>query len=230
MTEREVDRLRVGVDHHPEHRRELRKPAARAGLVQPHAARVAEHQVLQHGQRGDQRRVLVDGADPELQCDARRGDLRLDALDRDRPGVRPVQSGEDPDQRRLSGAVLPEQAVHLAAAERQVDPVIREHTREPLRDPGELDDRRVGRCAHPGRLSVLQERAARGGKKTTAGGVRDRTDYLISLFTSPALLAAGILIAPLRIFARAAVISAQVFAGMYFVFSSEMPPFFRFRS
>ena len=67
-------------------------------------------------------------------------------------------------------------------------------------------------------------------KKTTAGGVRDRMDYLISLFTSPALLAAGILTAPLRIFARAAVISAQVFAGMYLVFSSEMPPFFRFRS
>ena len=54
--------------------------------------------------------------------------------------------------------------------------------------------------------------------------------YLISFWTSPALLAAGILIEPLMIFALAAVISAQAEAGMYFDFSSEMPPFFRLRS
>ena len=74
------------------------------------------------------------------------------------PGVRPVQAGQDADQGRLAGAVLAEQAVHLAAAEGQVDPVVREHARERLRDPYELDDRRVGRFAHPGRLSVLEER------------------------------------------------------------------------
>ena len=71
--------------------------------------------------------MLVDGADPELERGARRGDRRLDALDPDRPGVGPDEPGEDPDQRRLAGAVLAEQAVHLAAAERQVDPVVREH-------------------------------------------------------------------------------------------------------
>ena len=63
----------------------------------------------------------------------------------------------------------------------------------------------------------------------TAGAATSQ-DYLISCWTCPALLAAGILILPLMIFALAAVISAQVLAGMYFDFNSEMPPFFRLRS
>ena len=65
---------------------------------------------------------------------------------------------------------------------------------------------------------------------TTAGGATLRASYLISFWTSPALLAAGILIEPLMILAFAAVISPQTFAGMYFDFSSEMPPFVRLRS
>ena len=64
----------------------------------------------------------------------------------------------------------------------------------------------------------------------STAGAATLQDYLISFWTWPALLAAGILIVPLMIFAFAAVISAQVFAGMYFDFSSEMPPFFRLRS
>ncbi len=59
---------------------------------------------------------------------------------------------------------------------------------------------------------------------------RSPGSYLISFWTSPALLAAGILIEPFMILAFAAVISAQTFFEMYFDFSSEMPPFFRLRS
>src|SRR4029078_380704 len=121
------------------------------------------------------------------------------------------------------GAVLAEQAVHLPGAKRQVDPVVREHARERLRDPDELDDRRVGRCAHPGRLSVVQRAQRPRCGSSTARGTKDQSAYLIRLLTSPALLAAGILTEPARIFARAGVISAQTFAGMHFVLLSAMP-------
>ena len=153
----EVDCVCVGVDLDAEQPGELGEALPRAFLVQPQPPRVAQHQVLEDGQRRNQRRVLRDGADAQLERGAGRRDHRLDPLDPDRARVGAVQAGEDADQSGLASAVLAEQAVHLTAAEGQVDAVVREHTRERLRDPLELDDRRVGRFAHPGRLSVLEE-------------------------------------------------------------------------
>jgi len=138
---REGDGFRVGVDGDPELRAELREAGPRARLVQPHAPRVAEHEVLEHGQCRDERRVLVDGADAVVERAARRRDDRLDAVDSDRPLVGARQTGEDPDQRRLAGAVLSEQAVDGAAAEHQVDVIVGEDARKRLRDSDELDDR-----------------------------------------------------------------------------------------
>ena len=55
-----------------------------------------------------------------------------------------VEPVEDVHQRRLAGAVLAQQRVHLAAAQVEVDVVVGEHAREPLGDPAELEERRVG--------------------------------------------------------------------------------------
>ena len=167
VAEGEVGRASVRVDLDAEHRGQLCQTGTRSRLVEPHAARVAEHQVLEHGQRRDQRGVLVDGADPELERHARRDDLGLAPLDQDAPGVGPLEPGEDPDQRRLARAVLAQQAVDFAALEREVDVVVREHAWERLRDPPELDDGRVGHevslgdWIHPVTKSLV--RAARGG-------------------------------------------------------------------
>ena len=78
-----------------------------------------------------------------------------------------------------------------------------------------------------GQLPAVARVSSHRGRHATA---MPSGSYLISFWTSPALLAAGILIEPLMILAFAAVISAQTLAGMYFDFSSEMPPFFRLRS
>ena len=53
-----------------------------------------------------------------------------------------VEPVEDVHQRRLAGAVLAEQRVHLAAAEVEVDVVVRDDAREALRDAAQLEDRR----------------------------------------------------------------------------------------
>ena len=93
--EREVAGARVRIDLDPEHRAELLEPAARSGDVESHRAAVAEHQVLDHAQRPDQRRVLVDGADPELQRGPRRVDPDLLAGDADDARVGLLHSGQD---------------------------------------------------------------------------------------------------------------------------------------
>ena len=85
--------------------------------------------------------MLVDGADPVVERAPWRRDDRLDAVDPDRALVGARQTGEDPDQRRLAGAVLSEQAVDGAAAEHQVDVIVGEDARKRLRDSDELDDR-----------------------------------------------------------------------------------------
>ena len=56
--------------------------------------------------------------------------------------VRVVEAVQDVHQRGLAGAVLAEQRVHLAAAEIEVDVVVREDAREALGDPLELEDGR----------------------------------------------------------------------------------------
>ena len=57
------------------------------------------------------------------------------AVDQDLALVRLVEPVEDVHQRRLAGAVLAEQRVHLALAQVEVDAVVRDDAGEPLRDP-----------------------------------------------------------------------------------------------
>ena len=59
------------------------------------------------------------------------------------PGVGLVRSGEDLDQRRLAGAVLAEQAVHLTGADVEVDAVQRPDAGEGLDDAVHLQQRRL---------------------------------------------------------------------------------------
>jgi hypothetical protein len=56
--------------------------------------------------------------------------------------VVPVEAVEDVHQRRLAGAVLAEESVHLAASQVEVDAVVRDHPGEALRDALQLENRR----------------------------------------------------------------------------------------
>ena len=80
--------------------------------------------------------------DPVLDRGARRVDRDLLAVDEDLARVGMVEPVEDVHQRRLAGAVLAEQRVHLAGQQVEVDPVVREHAGEALRDLSELENRR----------------------------------------------------------------------------------------
>ncbi len=168
MAEREVGRSRVGIDLDAELGRELGETPPRGCPVEAHPPVVAEHEVLEHAQRRDQRRVLVDGADPEHERLPGRGDRRLDALDPDRARIRADQPREDADQGRFAGAVLTEQAVDFAAAERQAHVVVRKHSGERLDDAEQLDDRRsvVVPCVHRARPDFLQRNVPRGAPRT----------------------------------------------------------------
>ena len=70
---------------------------------------------------------------------ARRAERDRLAVDQDLARVRPVEPGEDVHQRALAGAVLAEQRVDLAAAQVEVDAVVRQHAGEALDDPARLE-------------------------------------------------------------------------------------------
>ena len=91
--------------------------------------------------------------------------------------VRVVEPVEDAHERRLAGAVLAEQRVHLAVAQVEVDVVVREHARKLLRDPVELED--DGRLAHrardsSGRLGRRPVSGRRRGWRRSAAAARSR--------------------------------------------------------
>ena len=101
-------------------------------------------QVLEHAQRLDQPEILVDEAQPEL-AELPRGQrqpYRL-AVDQELAAVRIVEAGEDLDQRRLAGAVLPEEAVDLPGEQAQVDSAQRVRPAEALRELAQLEPRRL---------------------------------------------------------------------------------------
>ena len=77
---------------------------------------------------------------------ARRRDLDLLAVHDDASLVGRVHPVEDPHQRRLAGAVLPDQRVDLAGAQLQGDVVVGDDAGESLRDVLHHDERRGARA------------------------------------------------------------------------------------
>src|ERR687891_712064 len=84
---------------------------------------VAEVDVLGHGQAVDQVQLLVDGGDPAAHGGDRVGQAYFLTQPGDRSFVRLVSAGQYLDQRRLSGAVLAEEAMHLGGQDLEVDAV-----------------------------------------------------------------------------------------------------------
>ena len=112
----------------------------------PVDALAAQEEVVVDGQFVDQREVLVDGVDAfrARVVDAfRRVGL---AVQEHLARVLLLEAAEDLDQRRLAGAVVAEQAEHLALAQVQVDVAQRGHRAEALGDV--LDAQDVVRSRH----------------------------------------------------------------------------------
>jgi hypothetical protein len=140
--------LRVRVDLELVLLRQLHDALARRGPIErsqgpAHRLR-AERDRLDHVEDRDEHEVLVDHADTGSDRRGRVPERMGLAVDEDLAGVRLVQAGQDVHERRLAGAVLPEEAEHLALVHRDGDLVVGEDAREPLRNLAQLEPHHVG--------------------------------------------------------------------------------------
>ncbi len=118
-------------------------PHGAAGRRLERAAELmVDRNVLQHGQVGEQRQVLEDDLDAERLGLVRRQLLMGHPVDRDRAAwIGRMNAGQDLDQGRFAGAVLPHQAVDLARLDRPVDGIERNRSAEALSDAGKRQER-----------------------------------------------------------------------------------------
>ena len=122
-------------------------------VAAPHEAAVgelvAEVDVVGDREARDEVQLLVDRRDAELQRRLRAGEVHLLALPAHGALVGPVRPGQDLDEGGLAGAVLAQEAVHLAGADVEVDAVQRAYTGELLDDAAHLQQGIVvGRRLH----------------------------------------------------------------------------------
>src|SRR5690606_23389412 len=97
--------------------------------------------------------LLEDHADALAAGVPRAGDPHRCAVHEVLPRVRLLHPGENLDQRRLAGAVLAEEGVHLTRPDLELDAVERDDARVALLDPSQLEDR-CGPLAHDSSASA----------------------------------------------------------------------------
>ena len=112
------------------------------------ARRMAHEDVLGHGQLGVEAQLLVHRGDASGLCLVRAVEGDLLAVHADGARVRPVDAGDDLDERGLAGAVLAHQGVDLAGGDREVHVLQRPDARELLADALELEQRCHAVLAH----------------------------------------------------------------------------------
>ena len=121
----ELARIAVGKPVELHEIEQLLDPRADRRLVLPDRARLhaqAEGDVLEHAHVAEQRVVLEHEADVTF---ARALRQRVLAVEGDFAGIRPVEAGDDPQQRGLAGAGGAEQREQLAVIDLEVDTVER---------------------------------------------------------------------------------------------------------
>ncbi len=104
-------------------------------------------------------------------------ELKLDGLpgDEDLARIGLVEPVEDVHERRLPGAVLAEERMHLAAREIEAHVVVGEHARELLHDPAHLEN---GCACH---ARGILWRAASSEKREGRARARPSLDTIVSL-------------------------------------------------
>ena len=135
------------------------RPAARE--------RHADEEVVERRQRRDQLRLLVDHRDAPPRRLLRRREADRLAVPAQAAVVGRVDAGQHIDQRRLAGAVLADQRMDFAAADRQVQAAQRRDAREALADPHDIELHRRIMPARSGR-SPAHRRGAPACRRTTA--------------------------------------------------------------
>ncbi|CAM5406999.1 hypothetical protein SCALM49S_08130 [Streptomyces californicus] len=100
----------------------------------------AQEDVARHAHQRDEVHLLVDGGDPGLLRLERAGEADGFAADAHLPLVAPVDAGEHLDEGGLAGAVLADERVDLARAQREGDVVQGDDAREPLAHGAGFED------------------------------------------------------------------------------------------
>jgi hypothetical protein len=159
----------------PQLREDLACPAA--DLAAPHEADgarlVGEKDVVGDGEAVDQIELLVDRRDAGLHRGLRVRERCGLAQPDDLATVGTVRARQDLDEGGLPGAVLAEQAVHLARGDLELDAVERAHARERLHDVSKSEDR-LGHDGCPYAISLASTAApttpARGPSSESTTG------------------------------------------------------------
>ena len=99
-----------------------------------HAHVPAEHEVVEHAHALEERDVLEGARNPALGNAARRQVGDVLALERDAPAVGPVEAADHVEQRRLAGAVGPDDREDLAPADLEAHVIDGHHPAEMLGD------------------------------------------------------------------------------------------------
>ena len=122
-----------------------RAPPGRAPIDPAPACRLdPEQDVLRHGQVRAEGELLVDEGDAAPPRLERGGRSVRPAVEMHRAAIGTHGAGYDVHEGALAGAVFPDQGVHLARAEREVDPVERQRRREPF---GDVADPQHAHCS-----------------------------------------------------------------------------------
>ena len=118
-----------------QHRREV---LFGVGEIDHESALGAEGDIFEDGEIRHEGKVLIDRADAAPQRIGRGIEVDLLAGDADRPGIWLVHPGQDVHERRLAGAVFPEDGVDLPRPEIERDAVVGQDRAEALGDVAHL--------------------------------------------------------------------------------------------
>jgi hypothetical protein len=130
-------------------------PMSRAAKSGPAAQAPDELDCLVRGEAVDRERGL--GLDRARFPGERGVGDDVAAGEGDRPGVRQQQPDDLVDERRLAGAVVAEQPVHLARVDGEIDAVVGECSSPVrLREAGDLEEHRVGSPCSRQRVDTAQ--------------------------------------------------------------------------
>ena len=166
LRHRESRHARARIEPDVEILEQVRRLAVEGLLVEEHpsARLAADEHVLGHRQVAHEVQLLVDHGDPKVLGRSRGGDLLLLSTDADHPRIAPVDPSQDLHQRRLSRAVLPDQAVDLARAQLELRALECADARKALGDIDHLDQELI-------HVEVLP--AAKDGVRSGSLGSRD---------------------------------------------------------
>src|SRR4029077_11392888 len=131
-----------------------------ADEIAPAARMSADPDIVEHRLRREQRQVMEGTADADLGDAVRRPAEQRAAVKQDFAAVRRVEPAHAVEQRRLAGAVRPDQAEDLSLFDRERNTVERDDTAEPQRDVTDLQQRPVDPGFKRLEISIRHRRGA----------------------------------------------------------------------